>query len=299
MAFMNFDTQILPGRVLAALFVLLEASPALAGPLPLWELETSGNRVLVMGSVHFLRASDYPLPDGLMDAYEQADALVMEIDMDDLDPMATLMTMATMGTDRSGRTLKDMIGAPAYNDASAKANELGVPLDLFSQFKPWFAALSITQMRMMQLGFDPSWGIETRLTQKAATDGKAIHGLETLEEQLGFMDNLDSSSQRTFLLQSLDDAASVQDEIEVIVSSWREGNTKNMETLLIAGIATAPALYDAILVQRNRSWVEPIRDLTRQSDNYLIIVGAMHLVGNNSVLEMLEDAGIKSRQLSN
>ena len=42
-----------------------------------------------------------------------------------------------------------------------------------------------------------------------------------------------------------------------------------------------------------------VTSFTRQSDNYLIIVGAMHLVGNNSVMEMLEDAGIKSRQLSN
>ncbi|MDP6436321.1 MAG: TraB/GumN family protein [Gammaproteobacteria bacterium] len=283
----------------ATLVALLATSPALADPLPLWELETGGNRVLIMGSVHFLRASDYPLPDGMMEAYDQADTLVMEIDLDNLDPMATLTTMTTMGTDRSGRTLKDMIGAPAYNDASAKAKELGVPLDLFSQFEPWFAALSITQMRMMQLGFDPAWGIETRLMQKAATDGKSILGLETLEEQLGFMDRLDAGSQRAFLLQSLDDAASVQEEVDTIVSSWRGGDTDTLETLLIAGIASAPALYDAILVKRNRSWVEPIRDLTRQSDNYLVIVGAMHLVGKNSVLEMLEDAGIESRQLSN
>lgn len=286
-------------NVTVTLLALIAASPVLAGPLPLWELETGGNRVLIMGSVHFLRASDYPLPDKLMDAYDEADTLVMEIDMDNLDPMATLTTMTTMGTDRSGKTLKDMIGAPAYNDASAKAAELGVPLDLFSQFEPWFAALSITQMRLMQLGFDPAWGIETRLMKKAATDGKNILGLETLEEQLSFMDNLDADSQRAFLLQALDDATNVEKEVESIVNSWREGDTGSLENLLLASIATAPQLYDAILVQRNRSWVEPISDLTKETDDYLVVVGTMHLVGKNSVLEMLDDAGIKSTQLHN
>jgi uncharacterized protein YbaP (TraB family) len=43
--------------------------------------------------------------------------------------------------------------------------------------------------------------------------------------------------------------------------------------------------------------VEPIRELTRQPGNHLVIVGAMHLVGEDSVLAMLDAAGIKSRQL--
>ena len=59
----------------------------------------------------------------------------------------------------------------------------------------------------------------------------------------------------------------------------------------------AVARVEALLVKRNRNWVAPIRDLTRRPGNYLVIVGAMHLVGDDSVLAMLDNAGIKSRQL--
>ena len=280
------------------LSLLILSSTAFGGALPIWELEGTSNRVLLMGSVHFLRTSDYPLPDGMTAAYDLADTLVMEIDMDDLDPLLAQTTMMNMGVSPEGRSLRDALGEASYKEAARRADALGVPLAMFDQFEPWFAALSITQLRMMQLGFDPAWGIETRLTQQAAGDGKEIAGLETLEEQLGFMDRLDDETQREFLLQSLEDAAVLADQVETIVASWRIGDTDTMEELMLEGFESARGLEDALLVQRNRNWVRPIQNMRDQPDNYLVIVGAMHLIGENSVVAMLEDKGIAVRQLT-
>lgn len=280
-----------------SLLLLLVSSAAFGGMLPLWEIEGTSNRVLLMGSVHYLRAQDYPLPEGMMVAYDQADTLVMEIEMDALDPFMAQATMTNMGTSQNGRTLREALGDANYQLATSRADTLGVPLMLFDQFEPWFAALAITQLRMMQLGFDPSWGIEMQFTEKAAADNKDIRGLETLEEQLGFLDRLDDKTQQEFLLQSLEDAATVEEQVNDIVDAWRSGDTKTMEELMLEGFQTAPGLEDALLVQRNRNWVRPIQNLQNQSDNYLVIVGAMHLVGDKSVIAMLEDRGIKIRQL--
>jgi hypothetical protein len=190
------------------------------------------------------------------------------------------------------------MGAANYEEATRRADKLGVPLILFDQFEPWFAALSITQLRMMQLGFDPSWGIETRLTAQATTDGKAISGLETLEEQLGFMDSLDEETHQQFLLQSLEDAATLEEQVDSIVAAWRSGDTTTLEELMLEGFRSAPGLEDAMLVQRNRNWVRPIMQLQNQPDNYLVIVGTMHLIGKKSVVAMLENEGVKVRQLT-
>jgi uncharacterized protein YbaP (TraB family) len=280
-----------------ALFLLLVLShTAFAGKLPIWEIEGNSNRILLMGSVHFLRPADYPLPEGMRAAYEQADQLYMEIDMDALDPMQAQVLLTTMGTGR--RPLNEAMSAANYEEATRRADKLGVPLMLFDQFEPWFAALSITQLRMMQLGFDPSWGIETRLTAQATTDGKTISGLETLEEQLGFMDRLDEETQQQFLLQSLEDAATLEEQVDSIVAAWRSGDTTTLEELMLEGFRSAPGLEDAMLVQRNRNWVRPIMQLQNQPDNYLVIVGAMHLIGRKSVVAMLENEGVKVRQLT-
>ena len=281
--------------VLVLLFVVCNSS--FAGKLPIWEIEGNSNRILLMGSVHFLRPADYPLPEGMTAAYEQADQLYMEIDMDTLDPMQAQVLLTTMGT--GGNTLNEALSAENYREATKRADELGIPLMLFDQFEPWFAALSITQLRMMQLGFDPSWGIETRLTAQATADGKTISGLETLEEQLGFLDRLDNNTQQQFLLQSLEDAATLEEQVDSIVAAWRSGDTATLEELMLEGFRSAPGLEDALLVQRNRNWIRPIMQLQNQSDNYLVIVGAMHLIGRDSVVAMLKNKGVKVRQLSN
>jgi len=286
-----------PRTILLAVAFLATATVH-GGNLPLWELEETEGRVLLMGSVHFLRSTDYPLPPELDAAYAAADTLVMEIDMDDLDPMTAQVVLASIGTNENGASLQDALGESDYAEAAQLAEELGIPLGLFEAFKPWFAALSITQLRMIQLGFDPAWGIETRMTANAQAEGKTVLGLETLEEQLSFMDNLDDETQRLFLLQSLEDATEVQEEVQAIVSAWRSGDTEALEQLLIEGLQETPRLFDSLLTQRNQNWVPQIMDIAEQPGNHLIIVGAMHLVGDNSVLSMLEERGINSRQLS-
>lgn len=285
-------------QVLSILLLALSFGSLNAEPLPLWELEAGDNRVLLMGSVHFLRPADYPLRPGLEAAFDVADRVVMEIDMGNLNPLAAQQTLAQLSIDPQGRNLAAIIGQQDFATVSSKAEALGIPMLMFEQFEPWFAALSITQLRMVQLGFDPNWGVEARLTAKAAAAGKPTAGLETIEEQLGFLDRLDADAQEKFLLQSLDEAAKVQNEVESIVSAWQAGDTQALEASMLQGLRDAPKLYDALLVQRNRNWVAPIRELTKSGDNYLVVVGAMHLVGEDSVLQMLADQGVRSRQLS-
>ena len=289
MAIMKFAAQ--------ALAWLLLVGQCVAGELPIWELEGSDNRVLLMGSVHYLRPADYPLPEGITNAYEASDKIVMEVDLSAVDPMATQALLMSLGTSTSG-SLREQLGASTYSDAKQRAEKLGIPFVMFEQMQPWFAALTITQLRLMQLGFDPAWGIETRMMVRADEDGKSIQGLETLEEQLGFMAGMDADSQREFLMQSLDEAEVIEGQVSDMVNAWRTGDAARLETLMLDGFEAAPGMEDALLIRRNRNWVSPIRDLMDQPDDYLVIVGAMHLVGDNSVIAMLDDAGISARQLS-
>ncbi len=134
---------------------------------------------------------------------------------------------------------------------------------------------------------------------RAQQDGKDIAGLETIHEQLGFLDRLDEDTQAMFLMQSLEETAKIEESLDTMVSAWRTGDEDSMAAIYLEDMRQAPKLFDALLVQRNRGWVEDIRELTTRDDDYLIVVGALHLVGEDSVLEMLADEGFESRQLSN
>jgi hypothetical protein len=102
-----------------------------------------------------------------------------------------------------------------------------------------------------------------------------------------------------FLAQSLEETDKIQESLEAMVAAWRSGDEDSMAELYLEDMREAPELFDALLVQRNRSWVDDIRALTKAEGDYMVVVGVLHLVGEDSVLEMLDDAGIPSRQLRN
>ena len=57
-------------------------------------------------------------------------------------------------------------------------------------------------------------------------------------------------------------------------------------------------LNKAILVDRNNRWVRQISALLDDEQDYLIVVGALHLVGDNGVPRQLHRQGAAVRQLS-
>lgn len=265
--------------------------------LPLWELEGTHNRIIILGSVHFLRAEDAPLPEAITRVYADADVIVFEVDLSRLDPTEIQGVLARLALDADGRDLEDILGHQDYRTAARLAAGVDIDLNTLRPYEPWYAALQITQLRLLQLGFDGSFGVETQMTLKAVADGKPIVGLESLEDQFGALDSLPATAQRVFLMQTLEDARTISDELDTIVTAWKAGDMATLEQTLMAGLEDQQALHESILVQRNRNWTRQIIGFTKQSRDYLIIVGTLHLVGEDSVIRMLEEAGISSRRI--
>ncbi len=282
-------------RQLALLVLALQSATAPA--LPLWELTGTSNRIMVLGSIHFLRAADYPLAPAIRSALDQADIVLMEIDMDDLDPAASAVTIAAMARDGKGRTLPELLGAQAWKAASAEARGLGLDLEPMTPFEPWYAAVVITQMRLAQLGFDPSLGVESRMASDAQRQGKEIRGLETLESQLGVLDTLSADAQREFLQRTLEEAGEIGDMADELIAAWKSGDVRALDADMLASVREQPEAYRALIVRRNEHFADAIGDLVGGRKNYLVVIGTLHLVGPDSVLRMLERDGIRSRQI--
>lgn len=284
-------------RIFLTGLLLCLALTSRAFALPLWELTGTDNRIHILGSVHFLRAADYPLPDAIMKVYDDAEVIVFELDLSSLDPLATQALLQQLAVDPRGNDLEDYLGSSNFRSATTMAADIDIDLATLRPYEPWYAALQLTQLRLAQLGYDGTWGIETQLTLKAVTDGKQIAGLESLAEQLDALDSLPAPAQREFLMQTLEDAADIDDGLDRIITAWRAGDTATLEAELLEGLADQPQLYDQILVNRNRAWTKQIIGFTRSRKDYLVVVGALHLVGDDSVIRMLQDAGYSARQL--
>jgi uncharacterized protein YbaP (TraB family) len=281
---------------LFALFGLLGSLAAFA-EAPVWAIRGAHNTVYLAGSVHLLRSGDARLPAAFDRAYQDADALVMEIDLDDLDPSAAQGWMLEHGMIGDDKTLGDIIGKPRYEKVEQEGNRLGLPVEALQRLEPWLVAMTLAQLQYMKLGFDPEQGVEKQLERKAQTDHKEITGLETLDEQLGLLANLSKDDQAKFLDLTLEEMHEMEGETDTLLRAWRAGDAKKLASMLSDEYKVAPVLYRTLVADRNQRWMPQIEKLLKSDKDYLIVVGALHLVGTGGLLDLTKARGYEAKQL--
>jgi len=265
---------------------------------PVWALHGEHNTVYLAGSVHLLKANDSRLPAAFDRAYSGSKALVMELDLNKVDPAEAAGWMLEHGTIPEGGSLRALIGDDRYRRVSAEADRLGVPMEAVDMLQPWAVGIELVEMQYVQLGFDPQQGVEQQLQQRALADGKPISGLETLDEQLGVLESLPPADQLRFLDMVVSEMRDVQGETQSVVSAWRSGDTTKLAALLSDEYRSFPALYRVLVADRNKHWVPQIEKLLHEKQDYFVIVGALHLVGEGGLLELMRRDGYKPESVN-
>jgi len=153
-------------------------------------------------------------------------------------------------------------------------------------------------LQYMQIGFDPQEGVEQQLQKKAQADGKPISGLETIDEQLGVLEGMSYPDQAKFLDMIVVDMHDVEGETQAVVTAWRSGDAAKLSSLLSDEYKSFPALYRLLVSDRNRHWVPQIEKLLHGSQDYFVVVGALHLVGDGGLLELMRLDGFKAEALN-
>lgn len=274
--------------------VLLPAAAGAGGPGVLWAVEGRQNTVYLLGSVHLLRDADGGGLTGAAEAaYADAERVVMEIDLDDpavADPAAVLAQMQRTALLPPGQTLRGVLG-PDYEAIARQVAGSGLDLEMLEPFAPWFVATLLMQAELAGRGFRPELGVEQRIAERAVRDRKPIAGLETPAEQFAVLARLPLPGQRRFLQMTLEELQDTDAELDRMLEAWRAGDTVALAELLSEGYEEFPELYGPLTEDRNRAWVEEIGGLLDDPDDYLVVVGALHLVGRNGVVDLLRGRG--------
>jgi uncharacterized protein YbaP (TraB family) len=282
----------------AALLVYLPGGAANAAPHhhTLWAVRGAHNTVYLLGSVHVLKPGDSDLPPEALRAYQRARALVMELDLNDPAAVAKLASDPELERLPAGQTLAAALGAEVYERFAAQARSLEVDPASLQQWQPWFAATILEQADLERQGFQAGAGVDEQLAQRAAADHKPIIGLETVEQQLGIFAHMSLDEQRRFVLYMLDDADDSEHSAEAVISAWRGGDVPELERLLTESLDQYPELFRMLTTDRNRRWLPIIEQQLQQSQDSLVVVGALHLVGPSGLVQLLRDAGYTVEQ---
>jgi uncharacterized protein YbaP (TraB family) len=263
----------------------------------LWKIRSEKNTVYVLGSVHFLKKDNYPLKPGIEEAYANTKKLVLEVDLQNAAPEKSQGLILQRGLYDDGRTLQQAVSREIFSLVEKRAQEFGLPAAALDRFKPWSAAMTLLSLKLNKLGFDQKYGLDWHFFERAKRDRKDVVGLETFEYQIGIFDQMSSSDQEQMLGRSLKDLDVVEKEVDRLIHAWLTGNVKTMEALLLESFREYPKMHQKLLIDRNRQWLRHIEDYLSQSEPYLLVVGAAHLVGKGGLIELLKERGYSAQQM--
>jgi uncharacterized protein YbaP (TraB family) len=282
-------------RGLAGL-LLLSTACSLAqarGETSVWSIKGAHNTVYLAGSVHALPKEHAEFSPQLERAYAASKVIVMEVDLDDLNPLEAVQFVTSNGTLPAGQDLESVMGTERYAGVAKLAASLDLPEPVIARLEPWAAAMVLTQFALVKSGFDPQLGIDMQVTERAKVDGKRIDGLETVIDQLSIFDSRTLDEQSLFLVDSTNDVPKLHEDLDRLVTAWRSGDLRGLEREFLKERAQAPALYDELLGKRNRKWLPKIEALLDGDQDYLVLVGTLHFVGADGLLELLTRDGHK------
>jgi len=266
------------------------AAPAAAAPAPapapapaviakplLWEVEKDGKQLQLLGTFHLGVDAARELPPWVWQRFDAAHTFAMEADV--MDPSLLAALRRTDGT-----TLDQELGAAHW----AKL-EQAIGADTAARLKT-LAASAVTTV-VMTHGLPPTAPMDMTLLERARAGGKAIVYLEPVDVQVRVLRWLDG----TTLKAMLDDLDGTRARNEKGLAVFRSGDAAAMAEMVAPAEwkamfrrsdAEVAQAMDEMLYRRNASWIAGIEKLVAAGDAF-VAVGAGHLVGDRSVIDLL------------
>ena len=262
----------------------------------LWTVDSQSNKIYLLGSLHLLKQDSYPLAAAIEKAYADSRVIIFETDIAALQEPGLQARILELGIYPADQNLLDNLDGNTRQLLEKKMSLIGLPLAQFSRFKPWFVALTLTTLELQRLGYNPQYGIDVYFFNRANTDGKEISFLEPAEFQINLLGNMVEQDQNDFLNQTLKDLEVVSELAGDLVRSWKDGEADRLHELLSKSFKDYPHLHDRLLIQRNKNWIQKIEGAMQLNKNVLFVVGAGHLVGPQSVVDLLKKKGYQVKQ---
>ena len=258
----------------------------------LWSVSDADTTVYLFGTIHLLPEHYQWRSPALDKAVNQSQELVVETLVDDKNPQALVSTLMRMAL-ASGLPPIDQRVDPSKRAAlDAAIAKSGIPKVALDRMKTWAAAFMLLGDQFRDMGLKAGEGVEPVLKSSFTSEGKPIGQLETNAEQLGFFDSLPEKAQRALLEGAVDSPKASSDQFNAMLSSWQHGDVKAIARSFNHDLAASPELRDALLRRRNANWARWIEERMKQPGSVMIAVGAGHLAGDDSVVDLLKRDGL-------
>jgi hypothetical protein len=273
-------------------------APMGAGPA-MWVVEDEDSTIYLFGTFHILPSTMRWTTPAFDAAMRETPATMTEVDTASPEAQAKLSALvAELGLNPPGVTLSSLLGKERAARFAKIAERHGAPMASLEPLKPWLAMISLSIAVMQKEGFSADSGAEQTILARAGREGDSVTHLETPDFQIRALASLDERELLADLDESLDQFEDFDAYAKRVLDAWRKGDVDAIDFETVAPMRKgAPGAYKTLIADRNADWVRQIEALMEGSDDVFIAVGAGHLVGEGSVVDMLEENGRDVRRV--
>jgi uncharacterized protein len=288
-------------RLFAPLAALLAFAPAAgtaanapqAARPALWAVSDADTTVYLFGTIHLLPENYQWRTAKLDQAMGGSQQLVVETIVDDKNPQKLFQAMASLAFSPGLPPLADRVPAAKRAALIEAVKKSGFPPLALDKMETWAAAFILLGNQYRDMGLKGQEGVEMVLRSAFTSQGKPVGELETNVEQLGFFDRLPETAQRQLLEGAIDQSDDTREEFNQMLAAWARGDVKGIAKSFNRDLAASPALEQALLTTRNANWKRWIEQRMGQPGAIMVAVGAGHLAGRDSVIDLLKRDGYR------
>lgn len=260
-----------------------------------WEIRSKTGRLFLGGTIHVLRPSDYPLPREYDKAFAEADIIVFETDLGQLQQADTAARIMEEGFYKEG-DIADRLNQETLEQLQDALKRYGLPFEAVAKMKPGLLTATLSMLQLQDRGFAPE-GVDQHFYRKAGEAGKERGYLESVDRQIRLITEMGAGEEDAFIRYSLDDLNNSEENLSALIDDWKNGTAGSMNRSLEEMKDSFPGIYSALIDDRNRKWLPLMEDYLATDAVEFVLFGALHLYGDDGLLELLKEKGYKAKQL--
>lgn len=258
--------------------------------------EGTDSKLYLFGSIHAADETLYPLPDYVLNAYKESDAIAVEFDLieftKDLSNQIELLSKFVY-TDE--KTIQDDIDEETYEKSVEILKEAGLYNMMMDNYKPIMWQSMLENAAMASSNLDEQYGVDNHFLKTAKEDDKKIIELESAQAQydilLGFKDDV----QVQLLKSSLNSYEESVNDLKKLYDFYKKGNKEELEGLLFKEDEKEDKYLEEynekLITERNEKMAKILNDIMKKDETVFCTVGLAHIIGDGGIADILESKG--------
>jgi uncharacterized protein YbaP (TraB family) len=249
----------------------------------LWAVD--GGNLHLLASVHMLDQARSVLYQKAEQVYRSAERVTFEHD-------TTAPLNMSLVENQPGLLLSQQVPASIFSNAAAEWSKVNLPPQRLEEVRPWAAAITIVAHRAHQRGLQEAYGVDKGLWVRAAADGKTREVLELMNDALASLAS-GPISEQTLWLDLVSKPGNMADGyLDEMLNAWCDHDEETMARLLAERLAIMPVGFGNAVTGRNHLWMPALLNRVAEPIPTLVVVGALHCVGDEGLPSLLKKAGV-------